>query len=87
MYEDEDIAVVLKEPGLVVHPGRITEPSLAAALLFKYGREGLSWAGGQDRPGIVHRLDKDTTGLMVIAKNDDVHLKLKVCIHMIAMDY
>jgi 23S rRNA pseudouridine1911/1915/1917 synthase len=70
--------VVLKEPGLVVHPGRVNEPSLAAALLFKYGQEGLSWVGGLDRPGIVHRLDKDTTGLMVIAKNDAMHLSLKV---------
>ena len=63
----------------MVHPGRITDPSLAAGLLFKYGPSGLSWAGGMDRPGIVHRLDKDTTGLMVIAKNDAVHAHLKVC--------
>eukprot|EP00026_Physarum_polycephalum_P005937 Phypoly_transcript_05976.p1 GENE.Phypoly_transcript_05976~~Phypoly_transcript_05976.p1 ORF type:complete len:424 (-),score=92.26 Phypoly_transcript_05976:576-1847(-) len=77
VHEDDALLVVLKEPGLVVHPGRITEPSLAAGLLHKYGPSGLSWAGGMDRPGIVHRLDKDTTGLMVIAKSDSVHANLK----------
>lgn len=78
IHEDDALLVILKEPGLIVHPGRITEPSLAAGLLHKYGQSGLSWAGGMDRPGIVHRLDKDTTGLMVIAKNDTVHAHLKV---------
>ena len=64
----------------MVHPGKIDEPSLAAGLLHKYTSESLSWAGGMDRPGIVHRLDKDTAGVMVVAKNDRVHENLKVSI-------
>jgi 23S rRNA pseudouridine1911/1915/1917 synthase len=74
-YEDERLLVVAKPAGLVVHPapGHPTG-TLVNALL---GREGsLSSAGGQDRPGIVHRLDKDTSGLLLVAKDDATHRAL-----------
>ncbi len=75
VYEDESIIVVDKPPGLVVHPapGHSTG-TLVHGLLGHSG--GLSSAGGSLRPGIVHRLDKDTSGLMVIARNDTVHARL-----------
>ena len=75
-YEDEHLLVVSKPAGLVVHPapGHATG-TLVNALL---GREGgrLSRAGGADRPGIVHRLDRDTSGLLLVAKDDLTHLAL-----------
>lgn len=78
IYENEDYAVINKQKNLIVHPaGSIVTGTLVNALLFKYGYEGLSHIGGEDRPGIVHRLDKDTTGLMVIAKNNDSYRYLK----------
>ena len=74
-FEDEDVIVVNKPRGLAAHPAStLHEPSLVNALLA-YGSE-LSTAGGDFRPGIVHRLDKETTGLMVIAKNDAAHAAL-----------
>jgi 23S rRNA pseudouridine1911/1915/1917 synthase len=77
LYEDEDLAVVNKPAGMVVHSG--AGPSRAGgtltnALLHRYG--GLSQAGGTERPGIVHRLDKDTSGALVVARNDFAHRKL-----------
>ncbi|WP_308653353.1 RluA family pseudouridine synthase [uncultured Anaerococcus sp.] len=78
VYENEDYAVINKQKNLIVHPaGSIMTGTLVNALLFKYGYEGLSHIGGEDRPGIVHRLDKDTTGLMVIAKNNESYRYLK----------
>ncbi len=76
VYEDEDIAVINKPQGMVVHPapGNYTG-TLVNALLFKM--KDLSGINGKLRPGIVHRLDKDTSGLIVIAKNDDAHVKLQ----------
>jgi 23S rRNA pseudouridine1911/1915/1917 synthase len=75
IYEDDSIAVINKQPGLVVHPGPGNwDNTLVNALLFHL-RE-LSSIGGVIRPGIVHRLDKDTSGLMVIAKNDIAHKSL-----------
>lgn len=72
LYEDSDIAVVYKPPGLVVHPSPGYESgTLVNALL--YHLKELSSIGGADRPGIVHRLDKGTAGLMVVAKNDKAH--------------
>jgi len=75
VYEDEDVAVINKPPGLVVHPGAGTpDGTLVNALL---GRPGfLSQIGGVFRPGIVHRLDKDTSGLLLVARNDAAHLAL-----------
>jgi 23S rRNA pseudouridine1911/1915/1917 synthase len=75
VYEDKDIVVVNKQAGLVVHPGAGNErESLVHALL--YHCDDLSGIGGDIRPGIVHRIDKDTSGLIVCAKNDRAHLAL-----------
>ncbi len=73
IYEDEDVLVINKQAGLIVHPapGHADE-TLVNALLAHCGAS-LSGIGGVKRPGIVHRLDKETTGLMVIAKNDAAH--------------
>ena len=72
LYEDNDLAVIHKPAGMVVHPGAgNTTHTLVNALLYHF--KGLSSIGGVERPGIVHRLDKDTDGLMVIAKNDTAH--------------
>lgn len=75
LYEDESIAVINKPPGLVVHPGPGNwDRTLVNALLFHLKK--LSSIGGVIRPGIVHRLDKDTAGVMVVAKNDIAHQSL-----------
>ncbi len=75
LYEDEDLAVINKPPGIVVHPAAgHTRGTLVHGLLAKL--KGLSGIGGELRPGIVHRLDKDTSGLLVIAKNDLTHQAL-----------
>lgn len=75
VYEDDDIAVVNKPQGLTVHAGNGNgDGTLVNALLFKLGN--LSGIGGVIRPGIVHRIDKNTSGLLVIAKNDGAHLNL-----------
>jgi 23S rRNA pseudouridine1911/1915/1917 synthase len=78
LYEDEDIAIVNKPAGMIVHPGAGNDTgTLVAALLHRFGVEhGLSSVGGPLRPGIVHRLDKGTSGAMIIARNDTAHLKL-----------
>ncbi|MBI2873450.1 MAG: RluA family pseudouridine synthase [Firmicutes bacterium] len=74
-YEDEDLVVVDKGAGLVVHPAPGTPSgTLVNALLHRYGEKGgLSEIGGVLRPGIVHRLDKDTSGLILVARNDRAH--------------
>lgn len=75
VYEDGDLLVVNKPRGLAAHPATsLKEPSLVNALLGR--NTELSTAGGDFRPGIVHRLDKETTGLMVVAKNDAAHVSL-----------
>ncbi|OMH86945.1 RNA pseudouridine synthase, partial [Candidatus Liberibacter asiaticus] len=76
LYEDDDIIVINKPAGLVVHPapGNWTG-TLVNALLY-HCHNNLSSINGVKRPGIVHRLDKDTTGVMVVAKNDLAHQKL-----------
>jgi 23S rRNA pseudouridine1911/1915/1917 synthase len=76
IYEDESILVVNKAPGMITHPGNGTgENTLVHALLHHCG-ENLSSIGAPDRPGIVHRLDKETSGLIIVAKNDAAHHKL-----------
>lgn len=76
VYEDDDLAVVNKPAGLVVHSGAGQhEVTLVNGLLHRYG-ETLSRRGGDERPGIVHRLDKGTSGLMVVARHDDAHAAL-----------
>src|SRR5215467_1990912 len=79
VYEDGDIAVVNKPAGMAVHAGSGKDDAgsrgtLVNALLHRFG--GMSQVGGELRPGIVHRLDKDTSGLVVVAKTDAAHRKL-----------
>ena len=75
IFEDNDLIVINKPAGLTVHPGAGNhQNTLANALL--YHTNSLSNVGGIERPGIVHRLDKDTSGLMVVAKNNIIHNKL-----------
>jgi len=76
VYEDADLLVINKPRGMVVHPAAgHFDDTLVNALLFHCG-DSLSGIGGVLRPGIVHRLDKDTSGLMVVAKNDAAHQSL-----------
>ena len=78
VYENDDYAVIDKDENVIVHPaGSIITGTLVNGLLDRYGYEGLSHIGGDDRPGIVHRLDKDTTGLMVITKNNESYKYMK----------
>lgn len=75
-YEDEHIMVIDKEAGMIVHPtGKVRRGTLVNALLF-HCRGQLSGIGGVERPGIVHRLDKETSGLMMIAKTEQAHHSL-----------
>lgn len=75
LYEDHDLAVVIKPCGMVVHPAAGNEDgTLVNALL--YHLDSLGSIGGETRPGIVHRLDKDTSGLLLVAKNDTAQLSL-----------
>ena len=75
-YEDENLLVLNKKAGIIVHPGAGNyENTIVNGLLYKYQNK-LSSVGGRLRPGIVHRIDKDTSGVIVVAKNDDAHINL-----------
>jgi 23S rRNA pseudouridine1911/1915/1917 synthase len=75
IYEDDDLIVMNKQAGLVVHPGAgQSRGTLVNALLHRFPR--LSGIGGKERPGIVHRLDKETSGCLVVAKTDEAHRNL-----------
>jgi 23S rRNA pseudouridine1911/1915/1917 synthase len=78
IYEDADVAVINKPAGMIVHPGAGADRgTLVAALLHRFGGgKGLSTVGGPLRPGIVHRIDKGTSGVLLIARTDMAHLKL-----------
>jgi 23S rRNA pseudouridine1911/1915/1917 synthase len=76
VYEDDDLIVLNKPKGLVVHPAAGHETGTLVNALIAHCGASLSGIGGVRRPGIVHRLDKDTTGLMVVAKNDQAHQSL-----------
>jgi 23S rRNA pseudouridine1911/1915/1917 synthase len=76
VYEDDDMIVIDKPAGLVVHPAAGNWSSTLVNALIAHCGASLSGIGGERRPGIVHRLDKDTTGLMVVAKNDRAHAAL-----------
>jgi 23S rRNA pseudouridine1911/1915/1917 synthase len=76
LYEDDALLVLNKPAGLVVHPASGHETSTLVNALLHHCRGSLSGIGGVARPGIVHRLDKDTSGCMVVAKNDETHLAL-----------
>ncbi len=90
VYEDDDVMVVNKPRGMVVHPatGNYTG-TLVNALLHYPGREHLSDLNGEDRPGIVHRIDKDTSGLLMVAKNNEAHENLakQLFVHSINRQY
>jgi 23S rRNA pseudouridine1911/1915/1917 synthase len=73
VYEDDDVIVIDKPAGLVVHPAAGHETGTLVNALIAHCGESLSGVGGVKRPGIVHRLDKDTSGLLVVAKNDRAH--------------
>ena len=76
VYEDEDIIVINKPSGMIVHPATgIYTGTLVNALMY-HCKDSLSGIGGVIRPGIVHRIDKDTSGLLVVAKNDEAHVSL-----------
>ncbi len=76
VFEDKDVIVINKPAGLVVHPGAGNETGTLVNALIAHCGDSLSGIGGVKRPGIVHRLDKDTSGLLVIAKNDKAHASL-----------
>ena len=76
VYEDSDIIVVNKPKGLVVHPANGNWDGTLVNAVMAICKDSLSGIGGEIRPGIVHRLDKDTSGLLIIAKNDQAHLNM-----------
>ena len=76
LYEDADLIVLVKPAGLVVHPGAGNWTGTLVNALIHHCGDSLSGIGGVKRPGIVHRLDKDTSGVMVVAKNDAAHRHL-----------
>ena len=89
IYEDKYLVVINKPANIIVHPaGKICSGTLVNALLY-HCRDSLSGIGGVIRPGIVHRLDKNTSGLMVVAKNDFAHLDLsgKIKEHQVTKKY
>lgn len=76
LYEDNDILVVNKPKGMVVHPANGNPDGTLVNAVMALCKDSLSGIGGELRPGIVHRLDKDTSGAIIIAKNDKAHIKL-----------
>ena len=76
IYEDNDILIINKEKGIVVHPGNGNIDGTLANAVMALCKGSLSGIGGKIRPGIVHRIDKDTSGLIIIAKNDNAHINL-----------
>ena len=76
VFEDDDLIVVNKPAGMVVHPGPGNKDNTRVNALLCYCKDSLSGIGGYERPGIVHRIDKMTSGLVIIAKNDFTHKAL-----------
>lgn len=76
LYEDNDIIVVNKPKGMVVHPANGNQDGTLVNAVMAICHDSLSGIGGEIRPGIVHRLDKDTSGVIVVAKNDKAHINL-----------
>lgn len=76
VYEDEDIIVVNKPKGMVVHPANGNPDGTLVNAIMAHCKGSLSGIGGEIRPGIVHRLDKDTSGLLIVAKNDKAHINM-----------
>ena len=88
VYQDADLAVVYKPSGMVVHPAAGNPDGTMVNALLRH-LDGLSGIGGEIRPGIVHRIDKDTSGLLLVAKNDRAHVKLaeQIAAHSIERAY
>ena len=76
VYEDDDILVINKQKGLVVHPGNGNQDGTLVNAILARCKDSLSGIGGEIRPGIVHRIDKDTSGLLIVAKNDKAHINM-----------
>ena len=76
IYEDDDIIVVNKPKGMVVHPSNGNPDGTLVNAIMAICKDSLSGIGGEIRPGIVHRLDKDTSGLLIVAKNDRAHVNM-----------
>ncbi len=76
LYEDEDILAINKTIGIIVHPGSGTGEDTLVHALLHHTKGKLALAGGEERPGVVHRLDKETTGVMLFAKTDQAYFKL-----------
>ena len=76
IYEDSDIIVVNKPKGMVVHPANGNPDGTLVNAILSICKNSLSGIGGELRPGIVHRLDKDTSGLIIVAKNDKAHINM-----------
>ena len=76
VYEDSDIIVVNKPKGMVVHPANGNPDGTLVNAIMAICKDSLSGIGGEIRPGIVHRIDKDTSGLLIVAKNDNAHVKM-----------
>ncbi|MCQ2414351.1 MAG: RluA family pseudouridine synthase [Clostridia bacterium] len=89
VYEDSDLLVINKPSGMVVHPAPGNEHGTLVNALLHHCEGGLSGIGGKIRPGIVHRIDKDTSGLLVVAKNDMAHAGLSAQLsgHHITREY
>lgn len=76
IYEDKDIIVVNKPKGMVVHPANGNPDGTLVNAIMAICKDSLSGIGGELRPGIVHRLDKDTSGILIVAKNDKAHINM-----------
>lgn len=89
LYEDDDIVIVNKEKGMVVHPGCGNENGTLVNAIMAKCKNSLSGIGGKIRPGIVHRIDKDTSGVLIIAKNDKAHINISNQIkeHLVSKTY
>ena len=78
VYEDKDLLVINKPAGIIMHPGAGNYDQTIVNALIHYDKDSLSTIGDELRPGIVHRIDKDTSGLIVIAKNNEAHENLSL---------
>ena len=89
IYEDKDIIVVNKPKGLVVHPANGNPDGTLVNAIMAICKDSLSGIGGELRPGIVHRLDKDTSGILIVAKNDKAHINMSEQIkeHLVEKTY
>jgi 23S rRNA pseudouridine1911/1915/1917 synthase len=76
IYEDDDLLVINKPAGIIMHPGAGNYDKTIVNALMHYNKDSLSTIGDELRPGIVHRIDKNTSGLVVIAKNNETHENL-----------